>query len=458
MNLLVDQNQPGVLGIDIIPEQDYDLWLAQQTTQQQNWLTSQCFSTSAGQYALLADHNGQLEKVILIGNVEKNPDLLTSLVKKLPPRDYRLINDHGVMEQLAFAWALEGYDFARYKQTDTALARLVVPRAILTKIQPQIDACFLVRDLVNTPAEDMTPQTLENIAHDLAQSYQASCSVITGQHLITNNFPAIYAVGRASQHAPRLIELCWGEKDHPKISVVGKGVCFDTGGLDLKPSSAMLIMKKDMGGAAHALALAKLIMHHQLPIYLQLLIPAVENVIDAHAYRPGDIVKTRKGLSIEIGNTDAEGRVILSDALAYASESKPNMIIDFATLTGAARVALGHEIPAFFSNDQALSAQLEKASQKTNDPVWQLPLHSPYKELIKSHIADINNSGSTGLAGSITAALFLQHFISDHIPWLHFDLSAWNDHHRPGHPTGGEAMGLRAVFEMLNSAHNALMG
>jgi len=308
----------------------------------------------------------------------------------------------------------------------------------------------MARDLIDTPAADLGPAELEDAAQTVAKQGGADVRVTRGDAL-DRDYPMIAAVGRAAsrERAPRLIELEWGEESHPRIAVIGKGVCFDSGGLDIKPSSAMLLMKKDMGGAAHALALAKLIMASRLPVRLHMLIPAVENAVSAEAFRPGDVLRSRKGISVEIGNTDAEGRLILADALARAIEERPALVVDFATLTGAARVALGPDLPALFANDDALADEIGEAARRVNDPVWRLPLWPEYAELLKSGVADINNASESGFAGAITAALFLQKFVPDGTPWAHLDTFAWRPTARPGRPKGGDALGLRAIFAML---------
>ncbi len=319
-----------------------------------------------------------------------------------------------------------------------------------------LSASNCVRDLVNTPTQDMGPAQLADAAEQLAGSMGADFKVLIGERLLDKNYPAIHAVGRAATNnrAPRLIHLSWGEPEHPVLALIGKGVCFDSGGLDIKPASGMLRMKKDMGGAAHALGLAELVMSANLPVRLELLIPAVENSISANAYRPGDVIQTREGLSVEIGNTDAEGRLILADALTRACEMNPDLIIDFATLTGAARVALGPDLPPLFSNNKKLLNSIHTAGDAVQDPLWPMPLYQPYAKALKSKIADLNNvsSGLTG-AGAITAALFLQKFVTENTDWVHIDTYAWNDIDRPGRPSGGEALGMRAVFASLQQRY-----
>lgn len=371
----------------------------------------------------------------------------------LPPGDYRL-DARGLAlapAQAALGWALGGYQFSRYRAPRRAPARLALAPETLAALQPMVEAVTLVRDLVNTPTEDMGPAQLAAAAAHLAERHGARLRVIEGDDLLAQNFPAIHAVGRASHRPPRLVELDWGDDGDPRLALVGKGVCFDTGGLDIKPADGMLRMKKDMGGAAHALALAGLVMAGRLPVRLKLLIPAVENAIGPDAYRPGEVIATRKGLSVEIGNTDAEGRVILSDALAYAVEWQPALLLDFATLTGAARIALGPDLPALFANDEELAGDLLAAGVGQRDPLWRMPLHAPYAAFLDSPIADLNNAAASKHAGCITAALFLQRFVPEGVPWAHLDVYSWNDSARPGRPAGGEAQGLRAFHAMLRA-------
>jgi leucyl aminopeptidase len=306
---------------------------------------------------------------------------------------------------------------------------------------------------VNTPTEHMGPSQLADAVIREADHFEAQTCIVAGEELLTANFPAIHAVGRASTREPRLVEMTWGDEDAPQLVLVGKGVCFDTGGLDLKSAAGMALMKKDMGGAAHALALARLVMENRLPVRLRLLISAVENSVSGNAYRPGDIIPTRKGLSVEIGNTDAEGRVVLSDALALACEASPDLVIDFATLTGAARIALGADLMPVFSNREEIARGIQQAGEEMEDPMWIMPLFQPYRKLIESPIADLNNSGKSSYGGCITAALFLEHFVEPEVPWVHIDTFAWNQSDRPGRPQGGEALSLRAVFHYLQSRY-----
>ena len=325
----------------------------------------------------------------------------------------------------------------------------VSPVADWAEVRRIVEAISLVRDLVNTPAEDMGPQELAAAAGQLANAYSASCEIVSGQTLLDRNLPAIHAVGRASNRPPCLIDLVWGDAAAPKVTLVGKGVCFDSGGLNLKSASGMRLMKKDMGGSANVLGLAKMIMDAALPVRLRVLIPAVENAVAGNAIRPGDVVATRKGLTIEIGNTDAEGRVVLADALAVADEEGPDLLIDCATLTGAARVALGPSIPPFYTPDDELAQALGRCVETENDPMWRMPLWAPYREMIDSKVADISNSGESPFAGSITAALFLKDFVTATTHWLHIDLYAWNPTAKPGRQVGGEAQGIRALYKLI---------
>ena len=350
-------------------------------------------------------------------------------------------------------WLSAQYRFDRYKRDGKPTGPRILLTADVARIAPTVglaEATALVRDLVNTPAADMGPGDLEHEAKRIAKAHGATVTVTKGHDLETG-YPMIHAVGLAAakEHAPRLIEIEWGNPANPRIAIVGKGVTFDSGGLDIKPSSGMRLMKKDMGGAAHALALAQLVMANRLPVRLHMLIPAVENAISGNAFRPGDILTSRNGLTVEIANTDAEGRLVLADALTRASELEPTLIVDFATLTGAARVALGPDLPAMFSNDDALAESLLDAGLKADDPVWHMPLHSGYSDMLKSDVADLNNSPDGGFAGAITAALFLQKFVPPATPWLHLDTFSWRPSSKPGRPNGGDALGLRAVWAML---------
>jgi len=424
----------------------------------QNWLATCGFSGAPDSFALVPGADGKLGQVFAgIGHVA-HPFALAALPKALPEGQYHL-SDEGLAipaEQAAMSWELGAYQFDLYKpRSRPAAVLLLAPGAEAERGLALATAISATRDLVNTPAEHMGPEELAQAAGLVAKQHGAKFKQIVGDALLKQNFPAIHAVGRAATRAPRLIELNWGSAKHPLVSLVGKGVCFDTGGLDLKSAEGMRQMKKDMGGAANALGLAALIMALKLPVRLQVLIPAVENAVAGNAYRPGDVIKTRKGLHIEIGNTDAEGRVVLSDALAYASEHKPELIIDLATLTGAARVALGAQLPALFTKHMDTGRELVDLGLKLDDPLWHMPLWAPYQEGIASSIGDIVNTGRSALAGAINAALFLEYFVPEQQDWLHIDLFAWNDQARAGRPVGGEAQTIRTLLAYLEERFSA---
>jgi len=422
----------------------------QLTGAQNDWLQSIDFKPDPGNHVLLPGADGKLSAVMVAVNVDAPLQVLAGLPAQLPAGDYHLQceQDEHWQSQAMLGWQFGAYRFQRYLDNDKPLPHLRIPRPLLDPVMRPADATTLVRDLINTPTEDMGPEQLELATRLLADEYGAVFGAVSGSDLETH-FPAIHVVGRASHRPPRLLRLSWGDKKHPKIAVVGKGVCFDTGGLNIKGGAGMLKMKKDMGGAAHALGLARMIMDARLPVRLEVYIPAVENAIAGNAYRPGDVIATRKGLSIEITNTDAEGRIVLADALTLACEHEPELIIDFATLTGAARVALGADLPPLFSNDIELAEELHGHGDELEDPLWPMPLYQPYLRMLKSNIANHVNSPSSGFAGCITAALFLQQFVDPDISWCHFDTYGWNDSDRPGRPAGGEAMGMRASFAML---------
>ncbi len=372
----------------------------------------------------------------------------------LPPGLYRFANAPHDMRLAVLAFALGSYRFGRYRTSDAPNVRLVPPPDIdIAAISRIAEAAALARDLINTPANDMGPEELERAARELAERFGASFSSIVGDDLLKQNFPLIHAVGRASTRAPRLIDFSWGDPAHPKVTLVGKGVCFDTGGVDLKPASGMLIMKKDMGGAANALALAQMIMDAGLKIRLRVLIPAVENSVAGNAFRPLDIFPSRKGPTVEIGNTDAEGRLVLADALALADEESPDLLIDLGTLTGAARVALGPDLPPFYTDDDALAAEVGRCATEENDPLWRLPLWGPYDAWLDSKVGNINNAPSNGFAGSITCALFLQRFVERARNWLHFDIYGWTPTAKPARPEGGECQAARALYRLLSQRY-----
>ena len=423
---------------------------------QRRWLADSGFAAAPGSWTLLQDAHGKLARVLVGVEAHGGLATLAALPLTLPEATYHLAHESVLADPLqgALGWALGAYQFSRYRAPRRAPARLAVAADTLRQLQPLIEATAQVRDLVNTPTEDMGPQQLGDAVTQLGKLHRAKVRDWAGDELLQANFPTIHAVGRASHRPPRLIELRWGKTSHPKLVVVGKGVCFDTGGLNIKTGDGMRWMKKDMGGAAHAIALAGLIMRAKLPVRLTLLIAAVENAVAGNAMRPGDVITTRAGHTVEVDNTDAEGRLVLCDALSYGVEQRPDLIVDFATLTGAARVALGPDLPALFTNREALAQALLAAAHAVDDPLWQLPLWRPYRRMLDSYLADFANAGASRHAGAITAALYLERFVPDDIGWLHLDTYAWNDADRPGRPRGGEAMGLRAMFAFLQRRYS----
>jgi len=377
-----------------------------------------------------------------------------ALPNLLPAGVYRFANAPHDMRLAVLAFALGCYRFGRYRKADAPDVRLVPPDGVdAADIMRMADAAMLARDLINTPSNDMGPAELEQAAKEVAERFGARFNCIVGDELVTQNFPLIHAVGMASTRAPRLIDFTWGDPSHPKVTLVGKGVCFDTGGLDLKPSSGMLIMKKDMGGAANVLALAQMVMDAKLKLRLRVLIPAVENAVAGNAFRPLDVFSSRKGLSVEIGNTDAEGRLILADALALADEEKPDLLIDMGTLTGAARVALGPDLPPFYTEDETLAADVARCAREENDPLWRMPLWPAYDAWLDSKVANLNNAPSGAFAGSITCALFLQRFVEHAKSWLHIDIYGWTPTAKPARPEGGECQAARAMHRLLSQRY-----
>ena len=415
------------------------------------WCESNGFAGDSGRWLALPDGDGGNAAILVGSRADAGPYALAWLPLTLPLGNYQLDSRGLALDagDCALGWALGAYQFTRYRKPARAAARLLVDNQIAQAIEPLAQAAYLVRDLVNTPTEDLGPEQLAACVRELAAAHSAQYCEWVGDELLAANFPTIHAVGRASHRAPRLAQLTHGPAGAPHLVLVGKGVCFDSGGLDIKTADGMRWMKKDMGGAAHAIALAQLVLTLRLPVRLTLLVPAVENSIAGNALRPGEVVLTRAGLSVEIDNTDAEGRLILCDALAYAGEQKPDLIMDFATLTGAARVALGPDLPALFANRDELAGQLQAAADAAHDPLWRLPLWRPYLPMLESHVADLANAGASRHAGAITAALYLERFVPEAQPWAHLDVYAWNDAAKPGRPRGGEAQGLRACFEFL---------
>jgi leucyl aminopeptidase len=444
-------------AVALVPvrESEFEDWCEAAGPEQRKWIEASGFKAKPGETCILPGEDFGLGDCLFGMQSEGWLSQLAPLVGKLPDGDYRLQADWDRHQraQASLGWGLAMYRFNRYKKNPAPGTRLLLEDDIGQEVRAQCQAQNLVRDLVNTPTEHMGPRQLADAVAGQADEFGAETLSITGKKLLSQNFPAIHAVGRASNRKPRLVRMSWGKKDSPTLALVGKGVCFDSGGLDIKTAAGMATMKKDMGGAAHVLALARLVMQHRLPVRLELLISAVENSISGNAYRPGDIIETRKGLSVEIGNTDAEGRVVLSDALAFACEQDPDLVIDFATLTGAARIAMGADVVPFFSNQQDIAQAIQAAGDEVEDPMWTMPLYQPYRKLIESPIADINNSGKSSYGGCITAALFLESFIKPGIPWVHVDTFAWNLENRPGRPQGGEALGLRAMFRYLQERY-----
>jgi leucyl aminopeptidase len=427
-------------------------WLKGQPARAQAAVAAQRFAAKAGTVAILPG-DGPDEWAVAAGT---EPDArrgawdLAGAADALPEGSYRVA---GRIGPATLGWLLAQHRFGRYKAPEhPAGARVLLTPDVagIDAAVAEAEAVALVRDLVNTPTEDLGPAELQAAAEAVAAEAGTSARTVTGTELMSG-FPLIHAVGRAAApgREPRLITLDWGDPGHPRIAIIGKGVCFDTGGLDIKPAAGMRLMKKDMGGAAHALALARLVMGARLPVRLQLLIPAVENAIAGSSIRPGDVLRSRKGLTVEISNTDAEGRLILADALTLAQEADPELMLDFATLTGAARVALGPDLPALFANDDALAADLLAAGDAEADPLWRLPLWPGYGSMLRSEIADLDNAPEGGMAGAITAALFLARFVDPKRPWAHLDTFAWRPSAKPGRPKGGEALGLRAAWAVL---------
>lgn len=452
----------GALPVHLVPAGKLAVWAEAQPLHWRNWLAGRLESMKAGAALMLPGEDGTPCGVLAV--VADKPDMwsVAGLQGRLPADRYVLdltaleaAATPALAEDLVLGWALGSYRFDRYlKPSEKPRAQLVWPlEADQDRVTAMAEAICLTRTLINTPAQDMGPSALEQAARVLAERFGGKAESVVGEDLLARNFPMIHAVGRASDDPPRLIDLTFGDETHPKVTLVGKGVCFDTGGLDLKPASGMELMRKDMGGAATVLGLAQLILARALPVRLRVLVPAVENAVAGNAYRPGDILQTRQGITVEIGNTDAEGRLVLGDALTLAGEEKPDLLVDFATLTGAARVAVGTEIAAFFARDDALAAELEASARAADDAVWRLPLHEGYRHLLDTPFADINNAGSGRFAGASTAALFLKEFVAEPDRWLHLDIMAWNSRNRPGRPRGGEAMGLRALYDMIEKRY-----
>jgi leucyl aminopeptidase len=446
---LIDDDA-GVVPITALSKADLPAWRETAPARERDWAAAVGFTGEAGKTALLPDKNGKLGRVLVGLNESEAPMwAVAGLSETLPEGSYRAdpLPKGGDPSRVALGWALGTYAFTRYHAKPVSKAWLLWPegtdRGLVERLATGI---FLARDLATTPASDMGPEELAGEAERVANQAGAECRIVVGDQLLAENYPTIHAVGRASTRPPRLVDITWGDERAPKVTLVGKGVCFDSGGLDIKPASGMLNMKKDMSGAAIMLGLGQAIMAAGLKVRLRVMLPCVENSVSGNAMRPLDIIRTRKGLTVEIGNTDAEGRLILCDALAEASDEKPELIIDAATLTGAARVAVGAELAALFCNDDRLAADLLAAAAAEDDPMWRLPLYRPYRRMIDSKVADLNNVSDGPHAGAITAALYLNEFVDPKVQWAHLDVMAWNQRSRPGRPEGAEAQTLRAVY------------
>lgn len=448
--LLPDQGQPAH-AIEVIAAEDHETWLGDQSAATRAQLAAQRFTGKPGSHAIVTG-DGPTWRVVAVPPADAGPWSLARLAEGLPAGTYRITRGSGD----PLGWLLGQYRFDRYRPAQGEGPRILLTQDVdgYAETLRVAAATAWVRDLVNTPAGDLGPADLEAEAEALAKRHGAVVTVRRGDE-IAQGYPMIHAVGRAAAHdrAPRLIELQWGDPAAPRLAIVGKGVCFDTGGLDLKPSAGMRLMKKDMGGAAHALALAGLVMAAALPVRLHLLIPAVENAVSSDAFRPGDVLRSRAGLTVENTNTDAEGRLILGDALTRAGEEKPELILDFATLTGAARVALGPDLPPLFTDDEALATALLDAGTALGDPLWRLPLWDGYDDMLKSDVADMVNAPDGGFAGAVTAALFLRRFVPKDTTWAHMDVFAWRPTAKPGRPKGGDAFGLRACYQVLKARY-----
>jgi leucyl aminopeptidase len=450
------------IPITVLNSDKLESWLADQPENIRHWVMANGFTAALGKTLLLADGEGGISGVLLgkgsLAERARGRFQLAAAAETLPEGSYRLLGlTKPEAEEAALGWLLAAYRFERYKSAPKAKPGLVAPQEVDANLLETIAAGeFLTRDLINTPASDMGPRALENAFTTLGREFGAKTTVIKGKALLKSNLPLIHAVGRAAAQKPRLLDLRWGDAAHPKLTLVGKGVCFDTGGLNLKPGASMGLMKKDLGGAASVLGLARIIMALGLPLRLRVLVPAVENSVSAGAFRPGDILTSRKGLTVEINNTDAEGRLVLADALALADEESPELLISMATLTGAARVALGADLVPYYTDDDALSDALGRASREVKDPLWRMPFWEPYEAKIEPGIADLDNAPSGGFAGSITAALFLRRFVQNAGAFVHFDLYGWNNAAKPARPKGAAFQAARAVFEMLEQKKGKL--
>jgi leucyl aminopeptidase len=452
MSLPFVDRSSSALPVQFVAQPKWRSWLREQSAARRGWLESLGLAGKAGDFAVLPGRDGKAAGAVLVLFAKPNLWDFGALATRLPAGTWKLGDTSPVSPtDAAVAIGLGTWRFERYRSKKAkAGPKIVWPQgADKVRASAIVESMCLARDLITTPSSDMGPAELAAAVQALGKTHKAKVSVIVGDDLLKKNYPMVHAVGRASSRAPRLIDLTWGNPRDPKVTLVGKGVCFDTGGLDLKPAAGMLNMKKDMAGAATMLAVAGMIMGTKLPVRLRLLIPAVENSVSGNAFRPLDVVPTRKGISVEIGNTDAEGRLILCDALFEGASEKPTMMVNCATLTGAARVAVGSELAALFCNNDELAQQLIASGEAVADPMWRLPLYKGYRALLDSKVADINNVSAGGFGGAITAALYLQEFVPDEVPWAHFDMMAWNSTSRPGRPEGGEAQAARAIFATI---------
>lgn len=458
LSCFATETREKVCPITIIVEGKFDDWLHGQPQYTQTFLKEMDFHATAETFCILTNAEGVREQVFFGVKVEYDLRSLARLPLALPPGYYRLNEDFKplVIQHALIYWGMGAYQFTRYKKANRLPSVLILPRTSdAALIENIVESVCFARDFINTPAEDMTPMDLAEAMVELASEYHASVNQIADEELLEENFPAIFTVGRASESIPRLIDFYWGEEHLPKITLVGKGVCFDTGGLDLKQAAGMILMKKDMGGSAHAIALARMIMQENLPVCLRVLIPAVENSVSGDAYRPGDVITMRNGKTVEIFNTDAEGRLVLADALTEASSESPELLIDFGTLTGAARVALGPEIANMFTDDDELAKSLMQFSNAEYDHLWRMPLFASYRKYLDSLVADLRNCSDQPFAGSVTAALFLKEFVKPGVTWAHFDMSGWSFDNRPGHPIGGDVLAIRAIFMYLRDRYSS---
>ncbi|MEM7300974.1 MAG: leucyl aminopeptidase family protein [Pseudomonadota bacterium] len=459
-NTSLSSQADGATPVYIASEAELSSVAAQLGPVAKQWLSAINFKAQPGKTAILPAQDGSIECAIIGAPLDNDPFAqfkFANLIKTLPAGNYCLASETSSKDAIGLAWLLGGYKFDLYSAGENASRSLFIPdNASQSEIESIADGVCLTRDLINTPANDMGPSKLEEAVSKIASDYGAEFSSVVGDELLTQNFPMIHAVGRASSDAPRLLELRWGNPDRPNITLVGKGVTFDTGGLNIKSGNNMLLMKKDMGGAANVLGLASMIMSANLAVNLHVLVPVAENAISGNSFRPGDVLSSRKGISVEIGNTDAEGRLILGDALAYADEEHPELIINMATLTGAARVAVGPDLAPFYSDDEDLCSAIVAASEEVIDPVWRMPIWPPYSSMLESKVADINHTSMGMFAGSITASLFLSKFVENSKSWCHFDIFGWVPVAKPWAPVGGEAQGIRALFKMLSKKYPAV--